>query len=158
MRPEEPAGPSRRAAPGAARAQAAGGWAGSTRQRLEGSGEDVGRSLGRLVVTLLEVVRQVIERQALRRVDGGDLTDEQVEDLGRALIELEETFDELRDTFGVREEDLFLPIDVRRLLDADPADRTARSPTGPEAGPPVGRRDDRHPHLTRGQNHRRESS
>ncbi|HEX2175986.1 MAG TPA: gas vesicle protein K [Nocardioidaceae bacterium] len=96
----------------------------TARQRLEGSGEDVGRSLGRLVVTLLEVVRQVIERQALRRVDVGDLTDEQVENLGRALIDLEETFDELRDTFGVREEDLFLPIDVRRLLDdADPAKR-----------------------------------
>jgi hypothetical protein len=89
------------------------------RPRLEGSGEDVGRSLGRLVVALLDVVRQVIERQALRRVDSGDLTEEQVENLGRALIDLEDTFDELRDTFGVREEDEFLPLDVRRLLDAD---------------------------------------
>ncbi len=111
------------------------------RERFEGSGEDVGRSLGRLVVTLLEVVRQVIERQALRRVDVGDLTDEQVENLGRALIDLEDTFDELRDTFGVREEDLFLPIDVRRLLhDADPARRT----------------DHRRPDLTTSQTHRRE--
>ena len=101
----------------------AAGPAEGARPRLEGSGEDVGRSLGRLVVTLLEVVRQVIERQALRRVDVGDLSEEQVENLGRALIELEETFDELRDTFGVREEDLFLPIDVRRLLDEQPTDR-----------------------------------
>jgi len=93
------------------------------RPRLEGSGEDVGRSLGRLVVALLEVVRQVIERQALRRVDVGDLDDHQVEDLGRALIQLEDTFDELRDTFGVREEDLFLPLDVRRLLDEHPTER-----------------------------------
>ena len=93
------------------------------RPRLEGSGEDVGRSLGRLVVTLLEVVRQVVERQALRRVDVGDLDDQQVEDLGRALIQLEDTFDELRDTFGVREEDLFLPLDVRRLLDEHPTER-----------------------------------
>ncbi len=38
-------------------------------QRLSGTGEDVGRGLGRLVVTLLEVVRQVVERQALRRVE-----------------------------------------------------------------------------------------
>jgi Gas vesicle protein K len=90
---------------------------GTGRPRLEGSGGDVGRGLGRLVVTLLEIVRQVIERQALRRVDVGDLTDEQVENLGRALIDLEDTFDELRDTFGVREEDLYLPINVRRLLD-----------------------------------------
>ncbi|MDQ4086047.1 MAG: gas vesicle protein K [Actinomycetota bacterium] len=98
------------------------GLDGPLRPRLEGSGEDVGRSLGRLVVTLLDVVRQVVERQALRRVDAGDLTEQQVEDLGRALIGLEDTFDELRDTFGVREEDLFLPLDARRLLDAETPD------------------------------------
>lgn len=112
------------------------------RPRLEGSGEDVGRSLGRLVVALLEVVRQVIERQALRRVDVGDLSDQQVEDLGRALIQLEDTFDELRDTFGVREEDLFLPLDVRRLLDEHPTER----------------RRDRHQDLTTGHIHRRETT
>jgi hypothetical protein len=110
--------------------------------RLEGSGEDVGRSLGRLVVTLLEVVRQVVERQAVRRVDAGDLSEEQVENLGRALIDLEDTFDELRDTFGVREEDMFLPLDVRRLLDAEPHDR----------------RDLRHADLTTSQPHRRETT
>ncbi|MDQ4008759.1 MAG: gas vesicle protein K [Actinomycetota bacterium] len=113
------------------------------RQRFEGTGEDVGRSLGRLVVTLLEVVRQVIERQALRRVDVGDLTEQQVEDLGRALIELEDTFDELRDTFGVREEDLFLPLDVRRLLDEPDTTR---------------HRDHRRTDLSRGQSQRRETT
>ena len=112
------------------------------RPRLEGSGEDVGRSLGRLVVTLLEVVRQVIERQALRRVDVGDLSEQQVEDLGQALIQLEDTFDELRDTFGVREEDLFLPLDVRRLLDEHPTER----------------RSDRHHDLTTRQIQRRETT
>jgi hypothetical protein len=116
---------------------------GPLRPRLEGSGEDVGRSLGRLVVTLLDVIHQVIERQAIRRVDAGDLTEEQVEKLGRALIELEDTFEELRDTFGVREEDLFLPLDVRRLLhDADAATRPARG----------------RPHLTTSQTHRRETT
>ena len=153
MRPEEFAEPSRpaRGAPGT---PAARGHAVGARQRLEGSGEDVGRSLGRLVVTLLEVVRQVIERQALRRVDGGGLSDDQVEDLGRALIELQDTFDELRDTFGVREEDLYLPIDVRRLLDAErgggPTGTAGRSAAGTE------RRDDRHLHMTTSQTHRRE--
>jgi hypothetical protein len=117
-----PRRPARRPATGPAAGSGTGPAEGA-RPRLEGSGEDVGRSLGRLVVTLLEVVRQVIERQALRRVDVGDLSEEQVENLGRALIELEDTFDELRDTFGVREEDLFLPIDVRRLLDEQPTDR-----------------------------------
>ena len=86
-----------------------------TRQRLEGSGEDVGRGLGRLVVTLLEVVRQVIERQALRRIDVGDLSDDDVERLGRALMQLEATFDELIDHFGVMPNDIYLPLDLAAL-------------------------------------------
>jgi hypothetical protein len=81
-------------------------------RRLEGSGEDVGRGLGRLVVTLLEVVRQVVERQALRRVEAGDLTAEQIERLGQALMQLEETFDELIDHFGVVPNDVYLPLDL----------------------------------------------
>ena len=90
-------------------------------RRLSGSGEDVGRGLGRLVVTLLEVVRQVVERQALRRVERGDLSEEQVERLGRALMQLEDTFDELIDHFGVVPEDLYLPLDLTgldRLVDS----------------------------------------
>jgi hypothetical protein len=89
--------------------------------RLEGSGEDVGRGLGRLVVALLEVVRQVIERQALRRVEVGDLSADDVERLGRALIQLEETFDDLIDHFGVVPDDLYLPLDLGAL--ARPASR-----------------------------------
>ena len=97
----------------------------SAPRRLAGSGEDVGRGLGRLVVTLLEVVRQVVERQALRRVEAGDLDDEQVERLGRALRQLEETFDELIEHFGVVPDDLFLPIDLTGLDRlADPTRRT----------------------------------
>jgi hypothetical protein len=84
-------------------------------RRLEGSGEDVGRGLGRLVVTLLEVVRQVVERQALRRVEVGDLTEEQVERLGQALMQLEETFDELIEHFGVVPNDVYLPFDLTGL-------------------------------------------
>jgi hypothetical protein len=85
-------------------------------RRLAGSGEDVGRGLGRLVVTLLEVVRQVVERQALRRVDAGDLTPAEVERLGRALMDLETTFDELTEHFGVVPQDLYLPLDLDALL------------------------------------------
>jgi hypothetical protein len=84
-------------------------------RRLEGSGQEVGRGLGRLVVALLEVVRQVVERQALRRVEAGDLTDEQVERLGQALMQLEATFDELIDHFGVVPDDLYLPLDLTGL-------------------------------------------
>ncbi|MGY1809914.1 gas vesicle protein K [Blastococcus sp. SYSU D00669] len=92
--------------------------------RLSGTGEDVGRSLGRLVVTLLEAVRQVVERQALRRVESGDLSDEQVERLGQALMQLEDTFDELIDHFGVVPNDLYLPLDLASLARTDPMRRT----------------------------------
>ena len=98
-----------------------------TARRLEGSGEDVGRGLGRLVVTLLEVVRQVVERQALRRVEAGDLTDEQIERLGQALMQLEETFDELIDHFGVVPNDVYLPLDLSGLVaPAGPSSRGER--------------------------------
>jgi len=83
---------------------------------LAGSGEDVGRGLGRLVVTLLEVVRQVVERQAVRRAEAGDLSPEQIERLGRALMDLEATFDELIDAFGVVPNDLYLPVDLDALV------------------------------------------
>ncbi|MGY1619765.1 gas vesicle protein K [Geodermatophilus sp. SYSU D00691] len=92
--------------------------------RLSGTGEDVGRSLGRLVVTLLEAVRQVVERQALRRVESGDLSDEQVERLGQALMQLEDTFDELIDHFGVVPNDLYLPLDLASLARTEPMRRT----------------------------------
>ena len=104
--------------------------------RLAGSGEDVGRGLGRLVVTLLDVVRQVVERQALRRVDAGDLSDADVERLGRALMDLDTTFDELIEHFGVRPDDAYLPLDLDSLFrptepldpDAPRVEPTRRTP------------------------------
>lgn len=108
------------------------------RQRLEGRGEDVALGLGRLVVTLLEVIRQVIERQALRRIDVGDLSEDDVERLGRALMELEATFDELIDRFGVMPNDIYLPLDLDAVLRRSPG--PARRPPGdPLPAPPTRR-------------------
>jgi hypothetical protein len=56
----------------------------SLTQRLETDPESVERDLFKLVLTVVELVRQLMEAQALRRVEEGDLTDEQVEGLGRA--------------------------------------------------------------------------
>ncbi|MCW3819412.1 gas vesicle protein K [Micromonospora sp. DR5-3] len=61
--------------------------------------ENAGAGLGRLVVVLLDVIRQLLERQALRRVDDGDLTPQQVERLGQALLALDRRFAELREIF-----------------------------------------------------------
>ncbi|MCU1699314.1 MAG: gas vesicle protein GvpK [Mycobacterium sp.] len=78
--------------------------------RIEMDPEDVGRDLGRLVLTIVELVRQLMERQALRRVDLGDLSDETVERLGVGLMRLEEAMEELREYFGLRPEDLNLDL------------------------------------------------
>jgi hypothetical protein len=97
--------------------------------RVGADAEDVGRGLGRLVVALLEIVRDLLERQALRRVDSGDLDDEEVERLGQALQALEEKFAELRETFGVDPDDLRLPVDLEELLTEEPSlpERKGRS-------------------------------
>jgi Gas vesicle protein K len=78
--------------------------------RIEMDPEDVGRDLGRLVLTIVELLRQLMERQALHRVDVGDLPDEAVERLGVGLMRLEEAMAELRDYFGLRPEDLNIDL------------------------------------------------
>ncbi len=63
-----------------------------------------------LVLTLVELLRQLMERQALHRVDAGDLSDEQIERVGTTLMLLEERMAELRDHFGLTPEDLNIDL------------------------------------------------
>jgi hypothetical protein len=79
-------------------------------ERLELDPDTVGQGLGRLVLTLVELIRQLMERQALRRVEAGDLPDEKVEQLGLGLMRLEEAMTELREHFGLRPEDLNIDL------------------------------------------------
>jgi hypothetical protein len=79
-------------------------------RRLETDAEEVQRDLVRLVLTVVELVRQLMERQALRRVDAGDLSDEQVEQLGLALMRLEEAMTELQERFHIDARDLNLDL------------------------------------------------
>lgn len=72
--------------------------------------EDVQRSVAQLVLTLVEFIRKLLERQAIRRMEGGTLTEEQTEDIGRALMQLEETVREIARTFGIPIEDLNLDL------------------------------------------------
>lgn len=89
--------------------------------RIEIDPEDVGRDLGRLVLTIVELLRQLMERQALRRVDAGDLPDDAVERLGVGLMRLEEAMAELREYFGLRPEDLNLDLGpLGQLLPSQP--------------------------------------
>jgi hypothetical protein len=86
-------------------------------RRINADGERVERGLAQLVLTLVELLRQLLERQALRRVEGGTLSDDEVERLGTALMRLEERMEELKDEFGLRDEDLNLDLGpLGRLL------------------------------------------
>jgi hypothetical protein len=68
------------------------------------------RGLASLVLTIVELLRQLMERQALRRVDDGTVTDEQAERIGYTLMRLEERMSELLDEFGLEPEDLNIDL------------------------------------------------
>jgi hypothetical protein len=72
--------------------------------------EDVERGLSTLVLTVIELLRQLMERQALRRMEAGTINDEQIERLGQAFIQLEQRMVELKAIFGLRDEDLNLDL------------------------------------------------
>lgn len=69
-------------------------------------GKDLENGLGKLVLTIVELLREVLERQALRRVEAGDLSPEEVERLGLAFLRLKVRMQELSKHFGVEEKDL----------------------------------------------------
>ena len=79
-------------------------------RRLAVDSDSVERGLASLVLTVIELLRQLMERQALRRVDLGDLTEEQVERVGATLMALEEQMTQLREYFGLAPEDLNLDL------------------------------------------------
>jgi hypothetical protein len=74
--------------------------------RVQTDPENLERGLAQLVLVLVELLRQLMERQAVRRVDAGDLDDEQIERLGQTLMGLEQRMDELKDIFGLTDDDL----------------------------------------------------
>jgi hypothetical protein len=83
---------------------------GSSPLRWNADPDDVQRSVAQLVLTLVEFIRRVLERQAIRRMEAGTITDRQTEEIGRALMKLEETVVEIGAKFGVRPEDLNLDL------------------------------------------------
>jgi hypothetical protein len=79
--------------------------------------EDVQNGLGRLVLVLVELLRELLERQALRRIEGGSLTEAEVERLGTTFLRLAEQMERLKQEFGVSEEDLNIDVGpLGRLL------------------------------------------
>ena len=73
--------------------------------------------LARLVLSIIELVRRLLEKQALRRMDAGNLTEEEIERLGTALMKLEEKMMEMKRVFGLEDDDLNLSLGPVRTLD-----------------------------------------
>ena len=79
-------------------------------ERIDLAPEDIERGLAGLVLTLVEFLRQVLERQAIRRMEGDTLTDEEVERVGVALMRLEQKIGEIAEQFGLDHDDIQLRI------------------------------------------------
>jgi hypothetical protein len=78
--------------------------------------EDVRRSVMKLVLTLVELIRQTLERQAIRRMDNQTLTDEETENVGMALMKLQETITDLAQQFDIDPAELNLDLGIGRLM------------------------------------------
>lgn len=78
--------------------------------RINIDAKNVEQGLAKLVLTLIELIRRLLEKQAVKRMEGGSLSPEQLENLGLALMKLEEKMRELREQFGLAEEDLNLDL------------------------------------------------
>lgn len=83
---------------------------GGNTQRIDCNSENIEQGLARLVLSLIELLRRLLERQAIRRMEGGALADAQIEEMGLALMKLEQKIRELAAQFGLRPEDLNLDL------------------------------------------------
>ena len=78
--------------------------------RINADPKNVEKGLAQLVLTLVELIRQLMERQALRRMEHGTLTDEEVERLGQTFLLLERRMEHLKEVFGLEDHELNLDL------------------------------------------------
>jgi hypothetical protein len=78
--------------------------------RINATPENVESGLAKLVLTLIELIRKLMEKQAMRRIDGNTLTEDQIENLGETLMKLENKMDELKKIFNLTDKDLKLNL------------------------------------------------
>jgi hypothetical protein len=87
-------------------------------ERIHCSPENIEQGLARLVLSLVELLRRLLERQAIRRMEGGSLEEAKIEEMGQALMKLEAKVNELAGAFGLKPEDLNLELGpLGNLLD-----------------------------------------
>jgi hypothetical protein len=78
--------------------------------RLNTDPDKVENGLAKLVLTLIEVLRKVLEHQAVRRMEGGHLSDAEIEKLGVALLRLNDRMQDMKGIFGLTDEDLQIDL------------------------------------------------
>lgn len=78
--------------------------------RIELSPDNIEQGLAKLVLTLIDFLRQLLERQAIRRMEGGTLKDEEIEQMGEALMKLEAKIHQLSEQFGLSPADLNIDL------------------------------------------------
>ena len=83
---------------------------GSLPNRVNIDPKNVEKGLAKLVLTLVELIRKLLEKQAMRRIDGGSLSDSEIENVGEALMKLEIKMGELKEIFGLKDEELNLNL------------------------------------------------
>lgn len=79
-------------------------------KKIEANPENAEKGLAKLVLTLIELIRKLMEKQAMRRVEAGSLTDEEIERVGETLEKLENKMKELKEIFGLKDEELNLNL------------------------------------------------
>jgi hypothetical protein len=79
-------------------------------QRVNATSDSLEKGLSQIVLTIVELLRQLMERQALRRIESGTLSEDEVERLGVAFMKLAERMEEVKQVFGLTDEDLHLNL------------------------------------------------
>jgi hypothetical protein len=85
--------------------------------RIAADSDIVENGLAKLVLSIIELVRRLLEKQALRRMDAGSLSEEEIERVGAALMKLEEKMAEMKQIFGLADDDLNLKLGPVKTLE-----------------------------------------
>ena len=85
--------------------------------RISADPEIVENGLAKLVLSIIELIRRLLEKQALRRMESGNLSEEEIERLGMSLMKLEEKMEEMKRAFGLEGEDLNLSLGPIKTLE-----------------------------------------
>lgn len=82
----------------------------SVAKRMDVNPDNVEQGLAKLVLTVIELLRRLMEKQAIRRIENGSVTENEIEDLGLTFIKLEEKIEELKEIFNLQGEELNLNL------------------------------------------------